>query len=161
MNRYEHPFKPIIYENSQILILGTFPSIKSFKNNFYYSNPKNQFWKIMSEIFNENFNSENEKIDFLKRKKIALWDIVKSCERKNSSDSNLKNIKPNDIPNLIKTYKNIKLLAFTSKKAVHLYKKFYPDLNIETIYLPSPSPAYASMNLNEKIKIYKKILKKS
>ena len=74
-----HPFKPVVFEDSKILILGTFPSIKSFENNFYYSHPKNQFWDILANIFNEKKpKTIKEKIAFLKKYKIALWDSI--CE---------------------------------------------------------------------------------
>ncbi len=158
MKRYIHPFEPIIDENSKVLILGTFPSLDSFFNNFYYAHKKNQFWKIMEELFDLELKRVDEKKQFLKEKKIALWDMIKSCKRKNSSDTNLKDIEVNDIKALLKKYPNIKFIAFTSKKAQSLYEKNF-DLGIPTIYLPSPSPAYASMKFSEKVKKYQ-ILKK-
>lgn len=156
--RYTHPFEPIINDDSEILILGTFPSIKSFENEFYYSNPKNQFWSILSEIFNENLNTKEARISFLKKYKIALWDIVESCERKNSSDSNLKDVKVHDLEKLTKKYKKIKKIMFTSKKALYFYEKKHKKLNIEVFYLPSPSPAYAAIKKEDKIEIYRDIL---
>jgi len=156
--RYTHPFKAIINNDSVILILGTFPSIKSFENNFYYSHPKNQFWSILSTIFNEILITEKERINFLKKYKIALWDIVESCNRENSSDSNLKEVKVHDLSKLIKTYKNIKVIAFTSKKALYFYEKYHEKINIPVVYLPSPSPAYAAMKIEDKIEAYRDIL---
>lgn len=154
-----HPFPPIIDKNSKILILGTFPSIDSFKDEFYYGHKRNQFWKIMGDIFGTEFNKRKEKIEFLKNKNIALWDIIKSCERKNSLDSNLKNIEVNDIKLLLKKYPNIEVLFFTGKKAFEVYNKNF-KLNIESIYLPSPSPAYAKMKYIEKLTIWKENLSK-
>jgi hypoxanthine-DNA glycosylase len=154
-----HPFKPLIEKDSRILILGTFPSLKSFENNFYYSHPKNQFWPILSNIFNVNANTQSQRIELLKNEKIALWDIVKSCERKNSSDSNLKNVEVHDLNDLIKNYPNIKAILFTSKKALYFYQKYHKKINNIIInYLPSPSTAYASMTQIEKAEIYRNIL---
>jgi len=154
-----HPFDPVIFENSKILILGTFPSIKSFENNFYYSHPKNQFWDILSIIFKDKKPlSIEEKINFLKKHKIALWDSICECKRKedNSRDDNLEVLKPCDIKNLLKKYQNIKKTAVTSRLAEKVIKKHYPDLNI--IYLPSPSPLNARMNLQQKAEKWQELL---
>jgi len=161
-----HPFKPIIFNDSKILILGTFPSIKSFKNNFYYSHPKNQFWDILSIIFNEKKPTTiQEKIDFLKKHKIALWDTICECKRKlnNSRDDNLEVIKPCDIENLLKKYPNIKKVAVTSRLAEKVIKKHFKNspfsiLNSKLIYLPSPSPLNARMNLKQKAKKWQELL---
>ncbi|GAB6045195.1 DNA-deoxyinosine glycosylase [Caminibacter profundus] len=158
-----HPFEPIIFEDSEILILGTFPSIKSFENNFYYSHPKNQFWDILSIIFNDKKpDSIEKKINFLKRHKIALWDTVCECKRNkgNSRDDNLEIIKPCPIEKLLKQYPNIKKLAVTSRLAERVLKKHFSflTLHFSLIYLPSPSPLNARMKLNEKAKKWKELL---
>ncbi len=153
-----HPFKPIIFKSSKILILGSFPSLKSFENSFYYAHPKNQFWKILSAISGYPINNKDQKIWLLKELNLALWDIVASCNRKNSSDSNLKDIKVNDIKSLLKDYPNIKTIAFTSRLAQKLFNQYFKDLEIDTFYLPSPSPAYAAMSFEDKCKVYKEKL---
>jgi TDG/mug DNA glycosylase family protein len=153
-----HPFKPLIDEESKILILGTFPSIKSFENNFYYAHPRNQFFPLLADTFGEKRAiTIEEKIDLLKRHNIALWDMVKSTNRTNSLDSNLKDIEMNDIKSLLNKYPNIKLIAFTSKTAQKLFKKL--NINFPTAYLPSPSPAYAKMKYEDKLMEYRRILK--
>ena len=154
----EHPFGPIVFKNSKTLILGSFPSIKSFENSFYYAHPKNQFWKILSQISGYPVNNKDQKIWLLKELNLALWDIVKSCNRENSSDSNLKDIVPNDIRALLKEYPNIKQIGFTSKLAQKIFNKEFKDLDIKRFYLPSPSPAYASMKFEDKCKVYKEKL---
>ncbi len=155
----EHPFFAFIDKNSTVLILGTFPSIKSFEENFYYGHPKNQFWRLLSSVFDEvEPKSTDEKKIFLKKHNIALWDVVKSCERKNSLDSNLKNIVPNDLKTLLKKYPNIKKLYFTSKTALKVYEKYFKDIDIPYFYLDSPSPAYAKKSFEEKLKSWRKIL---
>lgn len=150
-----HPFDPIIDQNSKTLILGTFPSLDSLKYQFYYAHKRNQFWKILSEIFDVSFENDKEKVEFLLCHKIALWDIVKSCERKNSADSNLKNCTPHDIPELLSKYPNIKKILFTGKKAEKIYMLHFKDLEVQVFVLPSPSPAYASMRYEEKLECYK------
>ena len=161
----KHPFKPIIDNKSNILILGTFPSIKSFENSFYYSHPKNQFWDILATVFNDKKPSSNqEKIEFLKKHKIALWDTVCECKRKkgNSRDDNLEIIKPCDIEKLLKEYPNIKKIAVTSRIAEKVIKKHFKNspfsiLN-SPLYLPSPSPLNARQTLQQKAEIWKKLL---
>jgi len=158
-NELKHPFEPVIFDDSEILILGTFPSIKSFENNFYYSHPRNQFWDILSIIFNDKKpNTIKEKIEFLKKHKIALWDSVCLAKRKkgNSNDEDIDFIKPCNIPNLLEKYPNIKKIAITSRKGEKFLKKHFKDIDI--IYLPSPSPRNAKLNSNQKAKIWKKSL---
>lgn len=94
----------------------------------------------------------------LKRHHLALWDVISGCERKNSLDSNLKACTPNDIPGLLKRYPGIEKILFTGAKAEELFGRFFKDLKIETTRLPSPSPAYAAMTFNEKLKRYKEAL---
>jgi hypoxanthine-DNA glycosylase len=147
-----HPFEPIIDKNSKILILGSFPSIKSFEESFYYSHPTNQFWKILSKLFNaKELKTKKEKIEFLKKNKIVIWDMVKSCKRENSLDTSLKEIEVNDIARLLKDYPNIKAIFFTGRLSERLYKKNFSNLEISTFYLPSPSSANAKIPFNEKV----------
>lgn len=156
--KLKHPFEPIIFKDTKFLILGTFPSIKSFKNSFYYSNARNQFWTILSQITNYPINNKEQKIWLLKVAKIGLWDMVASCKRQNSLDSSLREIELNDIEGLLASYPNIKKILFTGRKAQELFEKNFSHLKIERVYLPSPSPAYAKMSLKEKIRVYKREL---
>ena len=158
MSDLEHPFTPILFRDTQILILGTFPSIKSFENSFYYAHPRNQFWKILSDITGYPVTIKEQKIWLLKQMKWGLWDMVKSCNRDNSLDTSLKSIEVNDISSLLNEYPSIQKIAFTGKKAQQLYHKSFPNLDIETIYLPSPSPAFASMKYEDKRDEYKRLL---
>lgn len=155
----EHTLKPIYDKNSKVLILGSIPSIKSRKVGFYYAHPQNKFWKILAKIYNENIpNNKKEKITFLKKHNIALFDVLKSCDIKSSSDSSIKNPIPNDLtPILNKT--NIKTIFTSGKKAYNLYQKYcYPKTKINAIYLPSTSPANCPKGIEEKlIQTYSKI----
>ena len=94
----EHIFKPVYDENSRVLILGTMPSPKSRKNGFYYGHPQNRFWPVLAEIFHEELPLTNEdRLAFLHRHHIALWDVLKSCDIEGASDASIKNPIPNDL----------------------------------------------------------------
>ena len=136
-------FEPIFDKNSRCLILGSFPSVVSRKNNFYYGNKQNRFWKIMEEYFSVSLNCVEEKKNFLLQNGIALWDIVKSCEVKGSSDSDIKNIVFADIGVLLQKCSNIKTIFCNGKLSFNLTKKYVEknNITIDVIYLPSTSPA--------------------
>ena len=151
----EHPFKPIVFKDTEILILGSFPSIKSFEKNFYYAHPRNQFWKILEAVTTYPVNNRDQKLWLLKECKFGLWDMIKVCSRENSLDSSLEEEEVNDIGAFLKAHPSIKKLAFTGKKAEALFQTHFSHLEIETVYLPSPSSAYAKMNFEEKCIQYK------
>lgn len=155
---YTHPFPPILDHNTRILFLGSFPSIASFEQSFYYAHPRNAFWPIIEEIFEVRLESNEAKKAFCLERGIGLWDVIGSCERSNSSDTNLKNCIPNDFETLLKNYPNIKALAFTGKKSYDLFLKYYKDASVEKVLLPSTSPAHAAMKREEKTLIYKEFL---
>ena len=156
-----HPFKPIIFPDSKILILGSFPSLKSFEDEFYYAHPRNQFWSLLAEVFGEDISTKEAKIALCKKHYIALFDCAKSLKREigNSSDSNLKDIEINDFKKLLSDYPNIDTIFFTGKKAEAIFNKSYKELPIKKALLPSPSPAYATMSFEEKLQKYKELLK--
>ncbi len=158
--RFSHPFSPFIDKSSTTLILGSFPSLKSFEENFYYAHPQNQFWRLLAAVYNEATpQTIEEKKRLLQKHNIALWDMVGSCERENSLDSNLKNIEPNDIEALLREYPNIQRVCFTSKSAQRLYEKHFGHLQLGICYLASPSPAYAVLRFEQKLQQWKKALK--
>ncbi len=156
--KLKHPFQPIVFNDSKVLILGSFPSIDSFKNSFYYAHPRNQFWKILSTVTNYPINNQDQKIWLLKESKLALWDMVANCTRDSSLDSSLEDIEVNDIASFLEENPTIGKIAFTGRLAERLFKLHFDHLEIETIYLPSPSSAYAKMSLENKIFIYKEKL---
>ena len=162
--KVEHEFGPYINKDSEVLILGSIPSLKSRELGFYYMHPQNRFWKIMGDLFNEkSLSTILEKKKFLKKNKIALWDVLESCEINGSSDSSIKCPKVNDIKGLINGT-NVKIVFVTGKKAFDLYNKFcYKDVLIEAIYLPSTSGANCRVSyddLKEKYEIIRKSVKK-
>lgn len=124
---------PIIDKDSKILILGTLPGDESIKNNEYYTNRKNQFWEILSSIFNKDLvNLEyKEKIAFLSENHIALWDVYESAERNNSDDKNIKNGKINDFKKFLTEYSNIEKILVVGDKAQKAFEKYLKENNIE------------------------------
>jgi TDG/mug DNA glycosylase family protein len=157
MARYLHPINPIVFKDSDTLILGSFPSLKSFEQGFYYAHPKNQFWPLLSTIYKMRADSKEDRIALLEYAKIALWDVIASCERTNSADSNLKNAVSNDIEGLLAKHPSIQRIFFTGKTAEKLYKKHFAHLSVPTALLPSPSPAYAAMRFEGKLEIWGKL----
>ena len=148
--KVKHELPPIYNEHSEVLILGSLPSVKSREEKFYYAHPKNRFWKTLSAIFEEEIgNTIEEKKEFLYRNHIALFDVIKSCEIENSSDTSIKNVVPNNLKTIIKQ-SQIKFIFTTGRKAYDLYQKYcFPKTKIEAIYLPSTSPANCPKNIEK------------
>ncbi len=152
-----HEIEPYYNNDSEILILGSIPSVKSRELKFYYAHPQNRFWKVLAEIYNSKLpESIEEKKLFLKQHKIALFDVIASCEINGSSDSTIRNVKVNDIGSILKN-SNIKKIYTTGKKATELYQKYLePKLKIKTTYLPSTSRANCGYcTYDELVQIYK------
>lgn len=151
-----HTLKPVYNEHSKVLILGTMPSVKSREVGFYYGHPKNRFWWVLEKVFEEKIE---DKIDFLNRHSIALWDVLKECEIHASSDASIKNAVPNDLEKLIKE-SQIQAIFTTGKTAYRYYLKFFKDkIELPVICLPSPSPANCRVKDNELIEAYRVIKK--
>ncbi len=159
--KVNHNLEPFYDKNSEILILGSIPSVKSRELGFYYMHPQNRFWRILEKVYEEPLPvTIAEKKDFLKKHKIALWDVLSSCTIDASSDASIKNIKVNNIQKLIKET-NVKRIYTTGKKAYDIYQKeVFPKTKMEAIYLPSSSPANATYSLEKLIKDYQ-VIKKS
>lgn len=150
-----HPFEPVIDNHSNILILGSFPSVKSREVSFYYGNKNNRFFKVLSNIFHEDFyhvDIETKK-KLLSKYHIALFDVIKSCDIKGSSDSSITNVVVNDIEDLLQRYP-IKKIIVNGNKAYELFTKYFP--NLEVTLLPSTSSANAKYSLEELTTIYQK-----
>ena len=140
-----HPFPPLYNQDSKILILGSFPSVKSREQNFFYGHPQNRFWKVTSHIFNSPTPlTIEEKKNFLLKNNIALWDVLASCEITGSSDSSIKNAVANDISQIICNSK-IEKIFVNGKTAEKYYNKYIkPQIKQSAICLPSTSPANAA-----------------
>ena len=158
--RLSHTFQPIYDENSKVLILGTFPSVKSREQNFYYGHPQNRFWKVLAALTKQPmpFTIEEKKM-FLLENHIAIWDVIDSCEIVGSSDSSIKNVVANDISGLLKKT-NISNVYANGGKAFELYQKYtYLESQKECVKLPSTSPANAAWSLERLCKAWEVILK--
>lgn len=153
--RQLHTLEPIYDKNSKVLILGSFPSIKSREKMMYYSHPQNRFWKVMSILFDEEIVNKKE---FVLKHNIALWDVIESCDIDGSSDSSIKNIKVNNIKMVVDNSKVINIFVL-GRKAYDLYNKYiYPNIKVEATMLSSTSPANASKSLDDLVNEYKVIL---
>lgn len=148
----KHTLEPIYNENSKVLILGSIPSVKSREEGFYYAHPRNKFWKVLGQLYEEDIDNDKEvKIKFLKRHYIALFDVLQSCDINASSDSSIKNPVVNDFSPILNKAK-IKAIFTTGQKAYSLYQKYcYPQTKIKAILLPSTSPANCSKGIEEKL----------
>ena len=147
-------FLPSIDEKSEILILGSMPGVKSLEEQQYYAHPQNRFWKLMGLFCNvENLHDLNyqKKLQNLLKNQIALWDVIQSCNRDGSLDSNIQNEVPNNLPDLLKQFPNIKIICLNGNKAYTAFKKYFPDLleKYNCYKLPSTSPANAKYKLDD------------
>jgi len=137
-----HNIEPVFDKNSKILILGSFPSVKSREQEFFYGHPQNRFWRVISSVFNSvTPKTTDEKKKFLLENNIAVWDVIKSCDIKGSDDNSITNVVPNNL-NYILDNANIKQIFINGNKAYTLFNKFYKN-TLSAIKLPSTSPANA------------------
>ena len=143
-----HTFDPVFDGRSHVLVLGSFPSVKSREQGFYYGNPQNRFWRVLSEVFSSPVpQSTEEKKKLLLDCGVALWDVAQSCEINGSSDSSMKNVRPNDIYTFLYS-SGIDRVFANGKTAARLYEKFIlPQTDIPITALPSTSPANAAYSL--------------
>lgn len=154
-----HTFDPIYNEKSKILILGTFPSVKSREYGFYYGHPRNRFWKLLGSLMREPIPiTIEDKKQFLLKNNIAIWDVVESCDIMGSSDSSIKNVVPTDI-NRILYIAPIEKIYANGAKAHQLYEKYtLPVIKREIIKLPSTSPANAMFSFERLVMEWEIIL---
>lgn len=154
-----HPIDPIYDNQSRILILGSFPSVKSREEGFCYGHPQNRFWRLLATICQEDTPvTVDDKKQFLLRNHIAVWDVIQSCDIVGSSDNSIKNVVPNNIKMILEN-STIEHIYVNGKKAEQLYKK-YIQVNIEreAICLPSTSPANAMWSFTSLLEAWSKIM---
>lgn len=153
-----HPFPPLYDQNSRILILGSFPSVKSREQCFFYGHPQNRFWKVTAAVFGEAVpESIEEKKLFLFRNRIALWDVIAVCEIRGSADNSIEGAVPNDLSPIFKSA-NIRKV-FTNGKTADRYYRLHDEkkTKIPAICLPSTSPANASWSMERLISAWEQI----
>ena len=144
----EHPIAPIYDENSEILILGSFPSVKSREEGFFYGHPQNRFWKVVSAVYGEEVpKTIPEKKSFLLRNHIALWDVIGSCDIEGSADSSIRNVSANDL-SVILNHAEIRQIYVNGQTAYKYYRKYSEKATGRSaVCLPSTSPANAAWSL--------------
>jgi len=154
-----HPIEPVYDKDSKILILGSFPSVKSRETGFYYGHPQNRFWKVLASLFNEDLPHTNEdKKEFLLRNHIAVWDVIGSCEIEGSSDSSIRNAVVNDIDQILQRADIIKICV-NGKTAERIYNRYIRSvIGREAVCLPSTSPANAAWSLDRLTEAWRKLL---
>lgn len=155
----EHDIEPVFDERSRVLLLGTMPSPKSREQGFFYGHPQNRFWKVLAAVFDAPVpKSIPEKRSFLLEHRIALWDVLASCQIAGASDASIRDPKANDL-RLILDRAPIERIFCTGAKAAQLYRKLCePGLGIPCVQLPSTSPANAAMRLPDLIEAYRSAL---
>lgn len=153
-----HPIEPVYDADSKILILGSFPSVKSRESGFFYGHPQNRFWRVLAAVTGQEVpQTIEEKKDFLLKNHIAVWDVIQSCTITGSSDSSIKDVVANDLTQILDSTE-IGQIYVNGRKAEQLYQKYiYPRTGIKAVCLPSTSPANAAWNLERLVDTWRKI----
>ncbi len=153
-----HPIAPIYNKESKILILGSFPSVKSREACFFYGHPQNRFWKVLAAVFGDATpETVAEKKAFLLKNKVALWDVIAACDIEGSADQSIKNAIANDIAPIL-AESRIEKIYVNGGTAKKLYDRhIYPNIAREAQVLPSTSPANAAWSLERLIEAWKTI----
>lgn len=156
----QHPIPPLYNSSSEILILGSFPSVKSREAMFFYGHPQNRFWKVIAGVFGDSVpQTIEEKKHLILDHHLALWDVISSCEIEGSSDASIKNVTANDLSPILQAASIDKILV-NGKTAEKLYIQYIqPKTQFPAICLPSTSPANAAWNLERLIDAWGKVLK--
>lgn len=164
MKREVHNIEPVYDAGSRVLILGSFPSVKSREAQFFYGHKQNRFWKVIAALVKNKHPDTKVPVTVEEKKKllienhIAVWDVIASCEIEGSSDSSIQNVIANDI-NLILNNAHIEKIYANGAKAHQLYKKYcQPHTDTEAVKLPSTSPANAACSLDKLIIEWKDLL---
>lgn len=155
-----HPIEPLYDENSRILILGSFPSVKSREQAFFYGHPQNRFWRVLPALYGEEpLTTIPEKRAFCARHGIALWDVIASCEIVGSSDSSIQNAVANDLTPILSAAP-IERIFTNGKTAGKLYDRYIqPQIGKSAVCLPSTSPANASWTLEKLVAAWQVIVR--
>ena len=152
-----HPIPPYYDKDSTVLILGSFPSVRSREQMFFYGHPQNRFWKVIAGVFDDDVpESISDKKDFLTKHHIALWDVIGECDIKGSSDASIENVVANDLSMIMNTA-NIQGIFVNGKTAEKYFIKYTENaVGQKAVCLPSTSPANAAWNLERLISDWKR-----
>ena len=148
--KLDHPFGPLYDENSRVLILGSFPSVRSREQNFFYGHPQNRFWKVVAAVFGQPVpQTVEEKKRLILDNGLALWDSIASCEITGSSDASIRNVRANDIGVILNSC-SIERIYCNGRKSHEMYERYIePETGREAVCLPSTSPANAKWTLEK------------
>ncbi|MDQ1096805.1 MULTISPECIES: DNA-deoxyinosine glycosylase [Chryseobacterium] len=151
-------FAPIVDKDSEILILGSVPGVRSLEKQQYYAHPQNKFWRIMFQLLNEDFTEDySQRIAILNKHHIALWDVIDSCERKGSLDSEIRNEEANRVDELLNDHPNVRAVFCNGGKSYkNVQKMLGKNYRIPIFLLPSTSPLH-TVSLEQKLESWKKI----
>jgi len=159
METLTHPIPPLFDENSEILILGSFPSAASREQAFFYGHPRNRFWQVLAAVFRDAVpETVPEKRAFLLRHRVALWDVIARCDIQGSADSSIRSVVPNDLGPILAAAP-IRRIAVNGGTAARYYDRYLrPATGREALHLPSTSPANARMGLEDLTAAWREIL---
>ena len=155
-----HNIPPLYDEKSRVLILGSFPSVKSREAAFFYAHPQNRFWPVIAALYGEEDPKTSEgRAELLLSHGLALWDVLASCTITGAADSTIRDPIPNDIPGLLRQYPGITRIAATGSTAARLYRRLVePQAGLPAIGLPSPSAANARTSFPQLVAAYRAAL---
>lgn len=153
-----HPIEPVFDAHSRVLILGSFPSVKSREAMFFYGHPQNRFWKVTAAVFGQPVpQTVEEKKVFLLSCGIALWDVIAACDVQGSADSSIKNVVPNDLGRIL-DHAPVERIFVNGKTAQKYYDRYLREtLHQEAVCLPSTSPANAAWTVERLVQAWQVI----
>lgn len=156
-----HPIPPTYDKDSELLILGSFPSVKSRETGYFYGHPQNRFWQVLAAVYGEPSSvpqTVSERRDFLLRHHVAAWDVIASCTIEGSSDSSIRDVVPNDLTPLLEDSKICRIYV-NGRMAERLYQRYTEPLTgVRAVCLPSTSPANAAWSLPRLIEAWRCIV---
>lgn len=157
--RIVHPLEPLYDKNSKIIVLGSFPSVKTREYGFFYGHPQNRFWKIMEVLFDCDLDkSIDERKNFMLEHNIAMWDTIYACDIVGSSDASIKNVVPTPLSDIVEN-SNIEAAFCNGATSYKYFKKYHEEnLHIKSFKLPSTSPANARYSLDDLVSEWKILL---
>lgn len=153
-----HPIPPLFNAQSETLILGSFPSVKSREAAFFYGHPQNRFWAVIAAVFeSEKPQTIEDKKELILSNKLALWDVIAQCEIEGSADSTITDVKANDLSVILEN-SSVRQIFVNGKTAEKYYNKYtYPKTGIKAECLPSTSPANAAWSLKRLVDAWRVI----
>ena len=152
ITRIDHPFGPLFDQHSRILILGSFPSVKSREQHFFYGHPQNRFWKVLAALYGQEMPTTiPEKKEMILSHHLALWDSIASCVITGSSDASIRDVRVNDLQMILDS-SPIERICCNGRKSYEMYQKYIRnEIMREAVCLPSTSPANAQFSLERLI----------